>query len=131
MENSYNYRLGKTSALCRYIHVPTIPSTRESTSSKKQYSEHHIYNCGYMFNCCLCKVQHPTYLAAAELRLYPGNPKWNCLNQLYELSPDNQELRSCAVPRDLNTMNRDTGRWAAGRCVGTHLNIVANNRPEL
>ena len=74
----------------------------------------------------VCAKSSILHIWPAELGLYPGNPKWNCLNQLYELSLDNQELRRCAVPRDLNTMNRETGR-----CVGTHLNIVANNRPEL
>ena len=93
MENSYNYRLGKTSALCRYIHVPTIPSTRESTSSKNSTVNTISTSVG-MYNCCLCKVQHPTYLAAAKLRLYQGNPKWNCLNQLYELSLD---TRNCGA----------------------------------
>ena len=91
MENSYNYRLGKTSALCRYIHVlqhhlhvnQLLVKTVSTVSTSVG-----------MYNCCLCKVQHPTYLAAAELRLYLGNPKWNCLNQLYELSLD---IRNCGA----------------------------------
>ena len=107
MENSYNYRFEKT---FMFYHPHVDP----------------LYLQLWLCTAVVYAKSSILHIWPAELGLYPGNPKWNCLNQLYELSLDNQELRRCAVPRDLNTMNRETGR-----CVGTHLNIVANNRPEL